>query len=606
MRSTAKSRSAIFIAHAFALLLPIFGMPAIAAPDNIGQVLKHADQIKLGNNDQFQIELKQLDTQSNQLTAQQRDWLDYLHAWQLGYQGDYPKALTAFNALLARTHDSTVRARARISRLYDQINSSHYEDAFENSSALLDSLPEVEDKNAHFLILISASDLYISAGQYELALRYIDQALAYDSSDSSTCIVMSSKVDVLYRIGKLDAGDPKILAGIDTCQRIGDAVDVDDIHLKLAQAQLDHDDAAGALKLLNAHDAQVVATHSSALTSDFHSVMARAYLRIGDLPQARKFAQSAVDFANKQEYSESVADAYKVLYKIAKRQNDDHDALAYHEKFAAADKGYLNNTSARALAFQVVHQQVLDKKRQIDTLSEQNKMLQLKQQIDEKSTETRGLYVLLLLAGLALVAMWAWRTKRSQIKFQTLARHDGLTGISNRQHFFEAAQDSLRYCAKNARDAVVIAMDLDHFKAINDMHGHAAGDATLKRVVGACKERLHSIDIFGRLGGEEFAILMPDCNAAVATKRADEMRATIAGLSAVANARNDVVVTASFGIAVTSVCGYSLTTLLAHADNALYSAKHAGRNRVVVHRAGADAKQSKPSGGIDVSESTDV
>ncbi|MEO8957310.1 MAG: GGDEF domain-containing protein, partial [Rudaea sp.] len=188
------------------------------------------------------------------------------------------------------------------------------------------------------------------------------------------------------------------------------------------------------------------------------------------------------------------------------------------------------------------------------------------------------------------------RTKRSQLKFQKLARRDGLTGISNRQHFFESAQDALRYSAKNARNAVVIAMDLDHFKSINDMHGHAAGDATLKRVVAACKDRLKSIDIFGRLGGEEFAILMPDCNAAVAAQRANEMRQAIAALSAGANAMNDVVVTASFGIAATPICGYSLTTLLAHADNALYSAKHAGRNRVVVHRSGAEAKQSEAGG----------
>ncbi len=107
---------------------------------------------------------------------------------------------------------------------------------------------------------------------------------------------------------------------------------------------------------------------------------------------------------------------------------------------------------------------------------------------------------------------------------------------------------------------------------------------------------MKSIDIFGRLGGEEFAILMPDCNAAVAAQRANEMRQAIAALSAGANAMNDVVVTASFGIAATPICGYSLTTLLAHADNALYSAKHAGRNRVVVHRSGAEAKQSEAGG----------
>jgi len=556
----------------------------IAAPENTDQLLQHADQVKLANNDEFHVVLKQLDEQAGQLTSRQHDWLDYLHAWQLGYQGDYPQAVSAFDALLAHTQDATVRARARISLIYDQVNTSHYEDAYISVSALVDSLPQVEDRNAHFLSLTAAAYAYNRAGQHDLALQFADKALAYDRSDRSTCIAMEQKAEILYESGKLLPDDPQLRTGFDACRLVADPVSANILSLSLARAQMDHGDVAAALKLLETHDAEILATHSSAAISLFRSVLARCYLLTGDLAHAREYAQSAVDHANNQFYARSVADAYEILYEVANRQNDDKAALAWHEKYAIADKGYLNDISARALAYQMVHQQVLDKKREIEALNEKNRALELRQQIDSKTAEIRLLYIGLLLMGLALVATWAYRTKRSQLKFQKLARRDGLTGIFNRQHFLESAQEVLRYCAKDSREASVLALDLDHFKSVNDMHGHAAGDAVLRRVVAACQARLRSIDIFGRLGGEEFAILLPDCAEEVALLRAEEMRAAIAGLHGRADAAAGIVATASFGVASTQACGYNLPTLLAHADSALYAAKRAGRNRVSMHR----------------------
>ncbi|HET8940962.1 MAG TPA: diguanylate cyclase [Rudaea sp.] len=593
MKSRHNVRPTPFVRRILGCILLCVGASAISAPDSPDVVLQHADQIKLSNNDQFQGLLKQLDVEAEQLSPTQRDWLDYFHAWQLGYQGEYPQALAAFETLLARTQDTTIRTRSRISLLYDQVNAAHYEAAYTNINNLLDSLPQVKDHNAHFLILLSAAYLYGTAGQYDLVHQYLDQALAYDSSDLSTCIVMEQKAVTLSATRTLQPDDPQIHAALNQCLRVNDPLDAYNITVALADANLNHGNISAALKLLNARDADVVATHSSALTAEFRSKLAYAYLRAGDLVRAEQYAHSAIEYAKKQEFSKPVADAYQTLYQVAKKQGDPAAALLYHEKYATADKGYLNDTSARALAYQMVHQQVQDKKRQIEVLSEQNQLLALKQQVDRKSSETRMLYIMLLFSGLVIVVGWAYRTKRSQIKFQKLARRDGLTGISNRQHFFETAQEALRYCAKSSREASVLALDLDHFKSVNDMHGHAAGDAVLKRMVAVCREQLRSIDLFGRLGGEEFAILLPDCNAAMATHRANEMRIAIAGMPGYTEATSSVVVTASIGIATSRVCGYNLPTLLAHADTALYAAKHAGRNHVSVHGAGAAAKPDK-------------
>jgi diguanylate cyclase (GGDEF)-like protein len=273
-------------------------------------------------------------------------------------------------------------------------------------------------------------------------------------------------------------------------------------------------------------------------------------------------------------------------------------ALAYHEKFATADKGYLNDASARALAFQMVKHQVQAKKLQIDALNKKNQVLQLQQAVSAKDVETGRLWLALLLAVLVSIALWAYRTKRSEQRFMTLAQRDGLTGIFNRQHFIEASEQSLDYGAKSVRDASVIVIDLDHFKQINDEHGHAAGDLVLKRVVAACRAHLRSVDVFGRLGGEEFGILMPDCVPERAADQAEQMRLAVAALCDFEEGP-DFPVFASFGISAARWSGYNLRQLLAHADSALYQAKRAGRNRVHVYDHTTDVSEKLPLGMLD-------
>lgn len=577
------SRPARIAGRVLVAALALCGAFGAVAQENIDQLLQRADKIKLDSNNEFQGLIRQLDTQASQLTEPQRDWLAYFHAWQFGYLGEYPQALAAFHDLLAHASDPTLRARARISIIFDQVNASQFEDAYSTISDLLASLPQITDHQAHFYALLTADYLYGGAGQYDLALGYLDQAAAFDQSESAQCRVSSDRIDILYKAGKLSADDVRIQPAIDACHRIGAINDKDTIVLDRAYALLDENRAAEALKVLHQYDAEVVASHSAELSAGFRATMARANLATGDLTQAADYARSAISFANKQPFAKSVATAYDVLYQIAKRQGDDTAALSWYEKYAAADKGYLDDVSTRTLAFQMVHQRVLDGQRKLEAATDANKVLALQQTVAAQQARTRLLYMLLLLSGLLIVGGWAYRTKRSQIKFQKLARRDGLTGIYNRQHFFDSAQEVLRYCARSNRVACVLVMDLDHFKSVNDMHGHAAGDDALKRAVAACQVLLRSIDVFGRLGGEEFAILLPDCPAAVALQRADAMRESIAASRREGDAAADVLVTASFGVAGTQDCGYNLASLLASADDAMYAAKRAGRNRVELH-----------------------
>ena len=154
-----------------------------------------------------------------------------------------------------------------------------------------------------------------------------------------------------------------------------------------------------AIRLLKANYDETQRTHYRRLTSEFDSILARAYLKDGDLDQAAQYAQSAVRQGREERDHQAAGRCLSGAVRSRPAARRFADALAFHEKYATADKGYLNDTSARTLAFQMVNQQVLDKKRQIDALNEKNQVLQLQQKVDAKSAETKRLYILLLLSG---------------------------------------------------------------------------------------------------------------------------------------------------------------------------------------------------------------
>ena len=325
---------------------------------------------------------------------------------------------------------------------------------------------------------------------------------------------------------------------------------------------------------------EVKALNYPNLTAEYDILLAQSYWKKDNISLAQKYATNTVDIASKGDLIEPLISGYQLLYQIERQYGNLREALAYHEKYVAADKEHLDDTREKALAYQIVKQQVEAKKIELDALNKQNQILQLQQALDHKAMVTSRLYIALLLTVLASIGFWLYRLKRSQLRFMRLARRDGLTGIFNRQHFVEEAEQALRYVAKSQRGASLILIDLDHFKNINDTHGHIAGDHALRRAVLICQQHLHSSDVFGRIGGEEFGILLPECTLIQALERAERIRMAIQALPD-AEAEH-VPLTASFGVASTTHYGYDLRRLLIAADSALYRAKRDGRNRVVV------------------------
>jgi diguanylate cyclase (GGDEF)-like protein len=173
------------------------------------------------------------------------------------------------------------------------------------------------------------------------------------------------------------------------------------------------------------------------------------------------------------------------------------------------------------------------------------------------------------------------------------ARTDAKTGLLNAGAWQREAVVEVTRAAAQTPLAVAIA-DIDHFKAVNDTHGHLAGDAVLAAVSAAMRDLLRDCDLCGRFGGEEFALLLPRTTAAQALEITERIRQGISQLAIPRDGTAAIRVTISIGVAVPSQARRTLDDLLAAADHALYQAKRSGRDRVVIYADTRVPQASRP------------
>jgi diguanylate cyclase (GGDEF)-like protein len=172
--------------------------------------------------------------------------------------------------------------------------------------------------------------------------------------------------------------------------------------------------------------------------------------------------------------------------------------------------------------------------------------------------------------------------KRMEEEVQRLATTDPLTGVANRRHFLQQVDAELERFHRSGVVATLLRVDLDHFKKINDGHGHAAGDAVLRHFADLIRHNLRHTDSFGRLGGEEFAILLPASRLAGAMELAARLCQIVAAAPAEVGEKI-IPVTISIGVTEFQADETGVESMMARADAALYRAKQTGRNRVVVY-----------------------
>lgn len=170
----------------------------------------------------------------------------------------------------------------------------------------------------------------------------------------------------------------------------------------------------------------------------------------------------------------------------------------------------------------------------------------------------------------------------NKLHLQELASTDPLTGVLNPRAFYEAANRMIRLAQRSESPFSVLFVDLDYFKQINDRFGHEAGDFVLRSVASCLAGQTRHSDVLGRIGGEEFAVFLPETDLDGALQLAEKLRAALEGMETGLADSKTVQITASVGVAQSSDRDASIAEILRRADNAMYLAKAKGRNQIIV------------------------
>ncbi|MEL1264681.1 GGDEF domain-containing protein [Pseudoxanthomonas putridarboris] len=571
---------------------PVFA----AAP--LDDLLVKAEVARSSDPKLFQRLLGQINDQSDQATADQKERITYLNAYSLIFEGRIENGLPMARSLAESAKDGDIRFRANMLMVNAYALNRQFTEGLRQLEQVLQDLPKVRSKQIRHQGLGVAAVMNQQIGQSRQALEYVERILADVPDGRTQCLATQVQVEAKQHLGLLPTEDGDIYKGIDQCVRQKEFAAANFIRIALARKWADLGDSERAISLLRKHLPEIERTRYPHLIAEAKAFLAELTLEKGDAASAELYSQGVLAQSASVTSSLPLVKAYRTLYEVAEQRGDLQSALRAYQSYSQADKAYLNEVKARELAYQIVRQETLQKTQQISLLDQQNQMLQQQRQVDQLQAQNTRLIVILLIVLVASIGYWAFKIKRVQLSLKKMAETDALTGVCNRHHFTLRAERALAECARNGEQAALIMFDLDHFKNINDRYGHETGDWALKQVAEACKGFCRRIDVLGRLGGEEFAILMYGCDLRAAARVADDCRVRLAQIDT-KETGHTFAITGSFGVTSSTMAGYSLAKLLSQADKMLYRAKHLGRNRICIHE---PAQEHPREGGSNVLE----
>ena len=581
------------------ILFTIFISSALWADENnhfdknfsIDAKLAHADNIRSSQPKLFLVLINELNQDANNISAPQQHYLDYLNLYLLIYQGDFTEAITSSRSLTNSNADTLLKFRAKIALVNIFALNQNWSEGLSTLSKILTELPLIQDKNTHHQGLLIATIFYNLLGQYDLSLSYAKQVELSSNQVRDNCIAKSHIIKSFFKLKQLMPTSPIIKQTISLCRINKEHLYISLINSYVARMHLENQQPDKALALLNSTLQDTLNTTYSRIIAEYYSLLAQAHWLNNNTVLTKQLALKALKQKNIESTILAKVLSYKLLFEVYQAQNNFELALLYHQKYAIADKLYYDETQAKHIAFQVAEHQSIEQENRISLLHEKNALLSsekalltAEQALVKANAENTRFIMIILLMTLTVLIFWGVRLLKAHKRIKQLAEYDSLTRVFNRGHFTQVANNAISYCKNAEQEVSIIVFDLDNFKSVNDNYGHACGDWALKKSVEVCKTIGRQNDIFSRLGGEEFCLLLTSCNNQAAQLRAEAFRKAIAEINT-AESGFEFTFTASFGVTDAKTSGYDLEKLLADADSAAYTSKHAGRNQVTVFQA---------------------
>ncbi|WP_299490472.1 GGDEF domain-containing protein [uncultured Shewanella sp.] len=310
-------------------------------------------------------------------------------------------------------------------------------------------------------------------------------------------------------------------------------------------------------------------------------LLAKVDMQEQQLITAKARLLKALSMANVLKDQELLARIYLPLSVLSEKLGETPEALNYRKLYQENYFAVLGETQSLIIAFETSKLDFLEKERQLSFLNRERDLYLANKQIAERERTNMLLFVTLLVGGVFFLVILAAVSVKQKRTYKRLAQTDALTGIYNRGAGQNIGENTfIQVCARQAEFSV-IAFDLDLFKNINDSFGHATGDWALKKVVKVIKSIIRDGDIFARMGGEEFVVLLPFTSENKAVELAEKCRLALSKIET-HHSGHDFILSASFGVTQNTDADLSLDPMLQRADNAVYAGKAQGGNKVVV------------------------
>jgi diguanylate cyclase (GGDEF)-like protein len=566
---------------AVVLVLFLAISPAVAQADEIHSLLERADSPDFTTmTDEGRELLDRLLDQFPHATPRQQVRIRLIQARNVALAGDYDRGREILSALLKQEIDAELHLRALelLANLLLQIDRHH--EAFTRLGEAIDLAADVDSSVHRARVYSLASYWYGKVGATDRAreLAHLSEEQLQAIDDPWEACITLEKLGLAWEVmdepqTARQVAERTLLA----CKEAGDPIFINAATILLGRIHSDLGDDEGAEALLT--EAIDLASENGYIDGLLLARLnlARLLARQQRSIEAEIILFGSIDAMESRQRWRHLKDARRLLGMIA-HQNGDHEAAYQHfSRYLDAHERYLAAQRSRAVAFHEVQFGTIAREQELELLREQARLEELEDLARKQRWRIQLIGFGLIAIVLVILSLLVAHTTRDRRHYRTLSRRDSLSGLRNHTAFFEAAGEALKHCQRKRKPATLVLGDIDHFKQINDTCGHLVGDEIIRRVASRLQEAFGRHGITGRIGGEEFAVLLPGKNEHQALKLVEKMR------HALQKARQtdpEQPVTISFGIAQSREA-WPMERLRQAADDALYAAKHAGRDQVV-------------------------
>ncbi len=531
-----------------------------------------------------QVYIEALEKRQAEFSDEQLHRFILLKAANLGFLGLHKERVELIKNKISNVSDPEIRIRYlyHLSSGYSRLG--EYEPALVAMNEGIALLPRLSSGRARLSALQGIVTILVSLRQFDDALVYVDRILEIDdkSANLARCVGLANQVEILFAKGERRKSRLILPIATEACQENDRKIMT---RILQALAMIDFVDSGNYKQGIGAGLALVKEFQEASQNSDYliqiQEALARAYLEIGNLEAASKQAMAAFELARNEGNVVLFEKSSETLGKIRFAQGRYADAVKHYEYALNLKNRVIDDQLNKNLAYQRVKYEVQDKANQLKLLEQQNKVLEVERELTRKNNQNLWLFLALIVLMVVLLSLWLAKAIRQKNLFRQSSQIDGLTQVANRMHFLERARQLFIH---RSVPVSIIVFDMDSFKKVNDTFGHSTGDWVLQSVCEIVQAHLRRDDIFGRLGGEEFAICLADSSPEAALQLAERCRMAIAMIDTEASGYR-FSLTASFGIASADLHGlHDFEATLEAADKALYQAKAQGRNCVSVYQ----------------------